>query len=133
MANDNAIPPARCQHGVYIVPGDSKAQYCTLCNPEGNTGPVPILPKSSSDPLKHESESIEFCPGCGNVRLSSSDCCNVCGYTYEEIGIGRYQSTANSKQPGICPECGSAVHYEFKPGVWECADCGKMYPSRKRK
>ena len=123
----------KCVHGVYQPEGDQIAFYCSICNPNPVTGPAPILPKSSGDPLALDStDNPEFCPGCGNMRLYSTESCNVCGFSWGK-GAGREQGMANAKQPGTCPTCGSSVHYEFKPGVWDCADCGECYPQPRRK
>lgn len=125
----------KCAHGVYWPDADPVALSCQLCNPGGTgDGPVPILPRSSADPLNAvKTEKIETCE-CGNVRTYFSDICRFCHKPFpKDLERGRVQGTANAHAAGTCPECGSTIHYETKKkNEWECADCGELYPASKK-
>jgi hypothetical protein len=128
------FPMRKCEHGVYIPPGDLIANYCSLCHPERVGGDTPVLPRSSGDPLRVKIANRERCPDCGGPRLFSQQVCPVCGCIFEAVEERREQAVANNRTPGTCPDCGSTVHYEnAKSGYWDCADCGTIYrASRKR-
>jgi DNA-directed RNA polymerase subunit M/transcription elongation factor TFIIS len=125
---------AKCSHGVY---GDGWG--CQQCHPPGSADfdqPTPVLPRSSADPLNADKTGkMETCPKCGNLRTYFSNECRVCHAPFPITDErGRAQGTANMHQAGVCPACGSAVHYETKKATfWECADCGEEYPASKRK
>ncbi len=97
----NKVPIAgtipRCVHGVYIGSGESRAQYCQQCSPDGpsfRTRDV-VLPRSSGDPLDHaglyaNNKSPRVCPNCGSTIYL------------------RQKETGRDTQR-------------------ECADCGKQY------
>jgi ribosomal protein L37AE/L43A len=124
---------AKCEHGSYIPAGEIKAVYCPLCNPDGvPEGPVPVLPRSSGDPLRvTRPDELALCQ-CSGMKLSSLPECPVCGLPFES-SKGREQLSANVSPSGACPTCGSTVHYvSKKKRVWECADCGTEYPAPKQ-
>lgn len=124
----------RCPHGIYLPDGDEKAWGCQSCYPQGHLDtPVPVLPRSSGDPLNsNRTESLPKCE-CGAIALSTRTRCGVCGLPYPYgLSDARTQGTANERAPGTCPDCGSNIHYETKkPSEWECADCGTKYPAPK--
>lgn len=122
---------SKCEHGCYWPSADPVNLGCQLCNPDGlGVGENPILPRSSGDPLGRNDEH-ETCKGCGNLRTYFSKQCRHCGAAFPDDDIrSRGQETANRRQIGSCPACGSSVHYETnKKSVWQCADCGTKYPA----
>ena len=127
----------KCSHSVYWPAGDALAFNCQMCNPDGTgTGATPVMPRSSADPLRYNAQSkeLEFCPDCGNMRTFAFPACRNCNYIFKAEGTSREQVLANARIPGVCPDCGSAVHYATKKlNTWECADCGTKYPAAKRK
>jgi len=128
----------RCEHGIYLPEGDrasGKAWGCTLCYSQGHpeSTAIPILPHSSGTPLNlRQTDGLDFCP-CGAIALTTRDTCNICGQRYPSEILVRHQGTANAKVPGVCPDCGSNIHYAHKaqPGIWECVDCGRTYVAPK--
>jgi predicted RNA-binding Zn-ribbon protein involved in translation (DUF1610 family) len=91
------MPINKCQHGVYIPEGESRAPYCQICTPGGPTDTrAVVLPRSSSDPLSHAGRVMankwysNGCPECGStiylrVNESGSDAnreCADCGANY---------------------------------------------------
>lgn len=125
----------RCPHGVYWPEGQEIAYCCSLCNPAGNAGAAPVLPKTG-DGNPNKTDQRETCSQCGNLRLYSQSACLHCATPFPAgDAMARRQGVANAKQPGTCPECSGGVHYEEtdkddKPtGKWECADCGTVYPA----
>lgn len=124
---------SKCEHGVYFPAGDPVNLGCQLCNPDGlGAGEAPVLPHSSGDTLHHKTSTVDTCV-CGNVRTYSLPNCRVCHRPFPETEQrGRSQTAANSRQAGVCPECGSTVHYEMlKKGWWCCADCECEYRAPK--
>jgi ribosomal protein L37AE/L43A len=124
--------PGKCEHDIY---GDGWG--CQQCNPAPPIGgATPILPRSSSDPLNStKTDETETCP-CGCIRTYSQGKCLACGLVYEiSDNNSRQQGAANSTQTGVCPTCGSNIHYELKKSLWKCADCDTEYkaPARIRK
>lgn len=132
--HSGAIVP-KCSHGVYRPYADHIALNCQQCNPDGTgTGESPVLPRSSADPLNADrNEKLEACE-CGMIRTFSSDECVVCGKPFpDDSNTGRSQGTANPHAAGVCPGCGSTVHYEGKTKKqWVCADCDTTYAAPKR-
>lgn len=127
----------RCEHGLYVPPGDTKSWGCAQCYPDGHgTGPTPILPRSSADTLNADrTAKMDTCNNCGGLRTFSSTACRACGTPFPtDNSLGRAQGSANVHAAGVCPKCGSTVHYETKKASqWECSDCGKLFPAPKRK
>jgi ribosomal protein L37AE/L43A len=121
----------KCDHGVYWPEGDEKALSCQQCNPDGTgTGKAPVLPHRTNA-AEYQPEGRETCGFCGNLRTYATDACRVC-HTPFPAGVGRQATTANATRAGVCPACGSNVHYETKKkSQWECSDCGKMYQAPK--
>ncbi len=127
----------RCEHGLYVSPGESKSWGCAQCYPDGHfAGPTPILPRSSGDPLNADrTDKMENCNNCGGIRTYSSTACRACGTPFPiDNSQGRVQASANVHAAGTCPKCGSAVHYETKKkSRWRCVDCDTIYPAPARK
>lgn len=130
---------ARCKHGVYLPPNDQEsglAWGCQLCYPAGHPetegAEAPVLPRSSGDTLCRRDDARETC-SCGNLRTYFTANCRHCGAAFPEDSLrGREQGTANRRQAGSCPECGSTVHYETdKKSVWQCADCDTKFKAPK--
>lgn len=122
----------KCPHGVYWPDGQEIAYCCTLCNPAGNEGATPVLPKTG-DGNPNKTDQRETCSQCGNLRLYSQTACLYCATPFPAgDAMARRQGAANAKQPGTCPECGGGVHYlGKKSGTWICADCDTEYPAPK--
>lgn len=122
--------PSKCSHDVYWPAADEINLGCQLCNPDGlGAGEVPVLPRSSGNSLGRHDEARETCHACGNLRTYFKTVCMHCGAAFPDDNLrGRGQETANRRQVGTCPDCGSAVHYETKKkSVWACADCNTEY------
>lgn len=118
-----------CPHGIYNEWG------CQQCNPAPELGgAAPQLPRSSSDPLNADKTSkLESCQQCGNLRTFFAPACRFCGTAFPiDETTNRVQGTANAHAEGVCPDCGSTVHYEARGKKWQCADCDKIYPAPKR-
>ena len=121
--------PSKCSHGVYWPAADEINLGCQTCNPDGlGAGECPILPRSSSDVLVRY-DAHETCKSCGGLRTYFSQQCMHCGAAFPDDDVrSRGQETANRRQIGACPECGSTVHYETKKkSEWECSDCRAKY------
>ena len=131
------VPINKCSHGVYLPAGDQINLGCQQCNPDGLGGEREVVLPRTSDTdvnfVRHVQR--EVCSNCGNVRTYSSDACRVCFRPFPALDTsGRLQPTANERERGRCPKCGSVIHYETKRrSVWECADCGTKFPAVKRK
>jgi hypothetical protein len=91
------MPINKCQHGVYIPEGESRAPYCQICTPGGPTDTrAVVLPRSSSDPLTTAGRVMANkrtcnggCPECGsaiylrkNERSDVNRECADCGASY---------------------------------------------------
>jgi predicted RNA-binding Zn-ribbon protein involved in translation (DUF1610 family) len=90
------VPINKCQHGVYVPEGESRAPYCQVCTPGGPTDTKDVvLPRSSSDPLSSAGRVMankrqsNGCPECGSViylrKNERSDVnreCADCGASY---------------------------------------------------
>jgi len=125
--------PSKCEHGVYWPAADAINLGCQVCNPDGlPDGPVPVLPRSASDVLAQKTIPASNCVKCGNVRTYSMPNCRVCSTPFTETDLRGYDSPSNKKQPGMCPECSSTVHYEtVKKSIWECSECGTKFKAPK--
>ena len=122
----------KCSHGVYWPDADPIALSCQQCNPDGTgEGVGPVLPRKAAGVTYHGSnEGRETCQ-CGCIRLSSRQTCPVCGAPYTRA-TERQVGGANPTREGVCPACGSNVHYETtKRSKWRCADCDTIYPALK--
>lgn len=91
------MPITKCDHGVYIPEGESRAPYCQICQPGGpaETRAV-VLPRSSADPLTtagrvmaNTRQQNGGCPECGstiyvrtNERNDANRECADCGANY---------------------------------------------------
>jgi Zn ribbon nucleic-acid-binding protein len=101
---DPTEPPrtiAKCEHGVYIGKGETRALYCWLCTPGGpvETRDV-VLPVNSSIPLdvyrtmaNKSSGGGGRCPQCGssvymrvNETRDTQRECAECGHKYVHRG-----------------------------------------------
>jgi len=127
----------RCQHGIFISDADlesGKNWGCNACWPDGRpVTEAPVLPRSSSDTLGRENGERATCVACGCLRTYFTANCRNCGVQFpDDDACGHGQTTANRRQTGECPKCGSAVHYETdKISIWCCADCGEKYRAPK--
>lgn len=123
----------RCDHGVYLPEGETKAWGCQSCYPQGHpeTTKAPKFNRRSALDIT-SSGKLPKCPKC-NVPISVAlGGCPDCGIAIENDGDQNLR--ANNKQQGICPSCSSGIHFETASGKkWECADCGEIYdaPSRR--
>ena len=89
----------RCEHGVYISAGQSRAQYCQQCSPDGpafTTRDV-VLPRSSSDTMDHNDGTLY-------ANNLAPRACPACGST---IYLRKKETGRDTQR--------------------ECADCGKQY------
>ena len=128
--------PNKCSHSVYWPAADDTALGCQSCNPDGMpSGATPVLPRSSGDTLGRENGERATCVACGCLRTYFTANCRNCGVQFpDDDARGHGQTTANRRQTGECPKCGSAVHYETdKISIWCCADCGEKYRAPKLK
>ena len=122
----------RCEHGVYLPEGQTKAWGCQGCYPEGHPevdGQKLVLPRSVNFSADID---INRCPKCSGPLLSSFGTANVgrCVSCNEDFVIETRNPSAraNTKQAGSCPECGSNIHYETSDKkFWTCADCANEY------
>lgn len=125
----------KCLHGVYIPHGDEKAFACQLCNPAGNAASadgLPVFNRRGSMALTVTGK-LPKCPNCNEasiLALSRDGVCKNCGSRFEIVAPTNLR--ANNVQPGICPDCGSGIHFVKDRKTWECADCGTQYRSPKR-
>jgi DNA-directed RNA polymerase subunit M/transcription elongation factor TFIIS len=94
---------------------------------------MPVLPRSSGDTLGRKDSGRETCRACGNLRTYFTTNCRNCGAQFPDDGLrSRNQATANNRQAGECPKCGSTIHYDTeKKSIWCCADCGEKYRAPK--
>lgn len=119
-------PIKRCKHGVYDPHGTGV--YCGICNPllHELVSQAPKFNRRGAMTLT-ETGKLPKCPDCGSIlTVSGGGVCKHCGKEYEIQAPQNLR--ANNTQPGICPDCGSGVHYTTdKARVWICADCGKDY------
>lgn len=128
----------KCKHGVYDPHGDGA--YCQFCNPATNE--VSEIPKET--PMFNRRGSLNMtetgrlpkCPYCAAqgitsiLAVSNGGICAVC---HNEFTIlAPHNLRANNKQPGLCPQCGSGVHFEKDRKTWKCADCDAEYKAPKR-
>lgn len=126
----------KCEHGVYWPDDQATAESCQLCNPPilASEGPaeVPIFNRRGSQAFTATGE-LPSCPNCGDetaiLTISRQGSCIVCGQQYEIVAPVNLR--ANNRQPGICPGCGSGIHY-VNGNRWVCADCGEEYKAPKR-
>lgn len=136
IESHNSAHATKCDHGVHWPAKDAAAYSCQQCNPDGTgAGDAPVLPRSSGDPLNStKTDKSENCGVCGCIRTYFSSTCLACGTVLPPTDArGRQQGAANAVQSGVCPECGSNVHYETaKKGTWQCSDCDAKYPAPKR-
>jgi len=125
----------KCGHGCYVSPGDTLSWGCQQCYPTGHPDATatPVLPRSSGDTLGRENGERATCIACGCLRTYFTANCRNCGVQFpDDDACGHGQTTANRRQTGECPKCGSAVHYETdKISIWCCADCGEKYRAPK--
>lgn len=130
-----SVPKIKCEHGVHLSPGETLSWGCQQCYPNGHPEVTenPVLPRSSGDTMGRKESERELCGSCGNMRTYSGPACLRCLTPFPDDGHrGRGQVTANSRQVGACPECGSCVHYDTeKKSVWECSDCGEKFRAPK--
>lgn len=120
--------PSKCEHGVYWPAKDEKAFGCQMCNPDG-IGDAPKVP--AADRLVQRRVPLEHCD-CGNLLTHSTPNCLVCGKKIPEQEFRGLTLPSNNKQPGVCPECFSGVHYQTeRKDTWCCADCGARYRAPK--
>lgn len=125
----------KCEHGVYDPHGDGA--YCQMCNPSTN---IKALDATKSDLHFNRRSALSLtetgklpkCSNCATIlTVSNNGTCHVCG-TEHTIDAPEHLR-ANNAQPGICPSCGSGVHYTTKTKrKWQCADCGREYVAPKR-
>jgi DNA-directed RNA polymerase subunit RPC12/RpoP len=91
-----------------------------------------VLPRSSGDTLGRGDGAHATCIACGNLRTYFTANCRNCGAQFPDDQRGRGQTTANRRQSGECPKCGSTVHYETdKKSVWQCCDCDEKFKAPK--
>jgi hypothetical protein len=90
------MPINKCQHGVYVPEGETRAFYCSYCTPGGPADMKDVvLPRSSSAPLDEagrafaNTRSGNGCPACGSHiylrKKETSDAqreCADCGAGY---------------------------------------------------
>lgn len=80
-----------------------------------------------------ETGQLPKCPNCQGTSIlavSNGGKCVICHSEFEIIAPTNLR--ANNKQPGVCPNCGSGVHYEVDRKTWKCADCDTKYKAPKR-
>lgn len=129
----------KCEHSVYIPPGEQVARYCQGCNPETNDKPsiTEVAPQFNRRGALAMTTTgkLPKCPQCGGILPSSTDRCAICGSEYDVVAPEKLR--ANQNQRGICPTCGSGIHYEIDSKLWKCAECYTEYradkPKRKRR
>lgn len=124
----------RCEHGVYLPPGETKSPGCQSCYPHGRADEkVPKFNRRGALNITSTGK-LPKCPNCQATVPASENKCVECGLEFQvEAAEGL---RANNKQPGICPECSSGIHFETgNKKEWECADCGARYeaPRKQRK
>ena len=125
----------KCVHGVYDPHGDGA--YCQFCNPatndtQGNQRAIPQFNRRGSLRLT-ETGRLPKCPSChGNsiLAVSNGGKCTICKAEYDLVSPHKLR--ANNMQPGLCPGCGSGVHFEVDRKTWRCADCDTQYRAPKR-
>lgn len=128
------IPMRRCQHGVFNPDeGTELAWSCSLCYPQGHpsNSAMPQFNRRNSMSLT-ETGKLPKCPKCESIlAVSRGGVCRHCGTEYEIQAPSHLR--ANNAQPGICPACGSGVHFTGRTKrEWECADCGHHYTAPKK-
>lgn len=122
----------KCVHGVYDPHGDGA--YCQSCNPAGNPDiqAAPTFNRRGSLALTTTGK-LPKCPTCqGNsiLTVSNGGKCTICKTEFDLTAPTNLR--ANNRQPGVCPECGSGVHFEVDRKTWKCADCDTQYKAPKR-
>lgn len=121
----------RCSHGVYLPEGETLAWGCQSCYPNGHPE------EDSQQPIFNHRGALKLtgtgklpkCPTCNvPVPVSDKGVCAICSTPFEINEATHLR--ANAKQPGICPGCGSGIHFETgNAKVWKCADCEQEYPA----
>jgi ribosomal protein L37AE/L43A len=123
----------RCEHGVYWPEGHAIAFCCEFCNPLGNPGQAsPTFNRRGSLALTTTGK-LPKCPNCqGNsiLTVSNGGKCTICKTEFDLTAPTKLR--ANNRQPGVCPECGSGVHFQVSNKEWKCADCDTTYRAPKR-
>lgn len=131
----------KCEHGVYWPEDQLVAEYCQTCNPATNDlskpdkKEFPRFNRRGSLSMT-ETGKLPKCPVCAEngissiLTVSTGGICSVC---HSEFVIqAPHNLRANNKQPGVCPECGSGVHFDEGGRKWRCADCSNVYRAPKR-
>lgn len=126
----------RCEHGTYWPEAHAIAFACQFCNPLVNepqevAADTPKFNRRGSMDMT-ETGKLPKCPNCKGdaiLTVSKGGQCAICKFEFE-IGVANHLR-ANNKQPGVCDECGSGVHFVRSGRRWECADCGHVYKAPK--
>lgn len=128
-----SVAVSKCVHGIYLTPGDTKSWGCVQCYPNGHEGAeTPVFPESSGDPLGRD-DARTYCT-CGALRLYYTPTCLHCGAAFPEKELRGQRLACNRRVEGICPACGSTIHYETKKkSRWQCADCDTEYSAPRLK
>jgi hypothetical protein len=124
----------RCEHGVYWPEGHPVAFYCDKCNPGGNpeVKEAPKFNRRGSLALT-ETGRLPKCPKCNGASILTVSLDGKCVICDTEFEINTpHKLRANNSQPGLCPSCGSGVHFEVDRRTWKCADCDTQYKAPKR-